>query len=183
MASRKYRNWNRLSDWEYGKWFLINLHTTVKIPGPKSTLSKWCSWLVVSYVYCIIDYVLYRPFVGGLTRKQSMNLFDNVLLIMMCGSILGIIIWSATGLLGGFTMALIVKQLFTSISKDGFRAIVIGWYMGIVGGFTIGYIGYITLTLASSTFLIVVAILIGGFVAGGVGSGIMYSVIDHELAG
>jgi hypothetical protein len=109
-----------------------------------------------------------------------MNSFDSFLLIMMSGSILGIIIWSATGLLGGFTMALIVKLLLKSISKDGFRSIVLGWFIGIVGGFTIGYIA---LTLVESNYLIVLVILIGGLIAGGIGSGIMYSVIDRELAG
>ena len=109
-----------------------------------------------------------------------MDVLDRFLFTMIYGSIFGVVIWSATGLLGGFTMAMIVKRSLASISKEGFRAIIIGWFIGIVGGFTIGYI---VLTLVESTYLIVVAILVSGLIAGGVGSGIMYRVIDHELAG
>lgn len=114
-----------------------------------------------------------------------MDLLDNFVIMIMFGSIYGIFIWSITGLLGGFTMALIVKSLLKSISKSGFWAIVIGWFIGIVAGFTISYmaIAFIASTPVESNYLLVVITTVGGLIAGGIGSGIMYGAIDRELVG
>ncbi len=112
-----------------------------------------------------------------------MDSFSNFVTMIMLGSICGITIWSATGLLGGFTMAWIVKLLLKSISTGDFWVIVIGWFVGIVAGFTISYIAFVALQDFAANYLFVVILMIGGLIAGGIGSGIMYSVIDRELAG
>jgi hypothetical protein len=102
--------------------------------------------------------------------------------MMILGSCFGIVIFSATGLLGGFAMAWIVKSLLKSISANNFRVIILGWFVGIVAGFTVSYLASAVLYDIAANYLFIV-ILIGGLIAGGVGSGIMYHVIDRELAG
>lgn len=120
-----------------------------------------------------------------------MDLFNTFLLGMMLGSIYGIIIWSATGLLGGLTMAWIVKLLLKSISARDFWVIVWGWFIGVVTGFILGngtvFAIFLIAWAVNETHiepndLLVVATMIGGLIAGGIGSGIMYLVIDRELA-
>ena len=108
-----------------------------------------------------------------------MNSFDSLITTIILGTVCGIIIWPAAGLLGGFTMALIVKSSLKSLSKEGFRDIIIGWIFGIVVGFTICYTAVIFVKL---DYVSVVVIPIGGLIAGGIGSGIMYRVIDRELS-
>ena len=109
-----------------------------------------------------------------------MDVLNRFLQTVMFGSVFGMVIWSATGLLGGLTMALIVKLLRRSFSSNGLWVIIIGWFIGIVVGFSIGYIA---LAFVESNFLSFVVILISGLIAGGIGSRVMYGVIDREVAG
>ena len=82
-------------------------------------------------------------------------------------------------------MAWIVKSFLKSISTSDFWGIVWGWFIGIVTGLTIP-----TIALAfimgfrdpESDVPLFVATVISGLMAGGIGSGIMYRVIDRELA-